>query len=378
MSASLPDPPEHSRILQSSPPAMPTQPWIKIIIGVTLGVICTFLLSTYLLAPSKPLEPDSRVAKWAESKHAEAAKSAPAIGGTANPQESSARTDASPPDDSASRDAATNTGDPCDKQTWPYVSHECAAAQRTRNVRVIPTDKGAPTTIVTAAPTVTPPPPATDGQAPRQEPAPAAARVTVPSSAPEPAPLPAPAPTPRTAPSAAAAPAPVTSAAAPAEPPAPPRPDPQAKPQNPPAADNQATVNRAAVAPPLTQEAQPSRKSRERREARQRRARRDVEARREIPETTGSSDVRYEEMPRSGDEPLRASRSRATDDDSRTARSRSIEIDSDHVAPRSSRKRDERRRIVVEEPEERNVVREERPRQRAPIPFLFLNGADND
>src|SRR5262245_30705707 len=182
MSASLPDPPEHSRILQSSPPAMPTQPWIKIIIGFTLGVVCTFLLSTYLLAPSKPLQPDSRMAKWAESKNAEAAKSAPATGGTANAQESSGRTDASSPDDSASRDAAaaTNAGDPCDRQTWPYVSHECAAAQRTRNVRVIPTDKSAPTTIVTAAPTVTPPPPATNGQGPHQEPP--AAGVSMPSS----------------------------------------------------------------------------------------------------------------------------------------------------------------------------------------------------
>ena len=373
MSASLPDPPEHSRILQSSPPAMPTQPWIKIIIGFTLGVVCTFLLSTYLLAPSKPLQPDSRMAKWAESKNAEAAKSAPATGGTANAQESSGRTDASSPDDSASRDAsaATNAGDPCDRQTWPYVSHECAAAQRTRNVRVIPTDKSAPTTIVTAAPTVTPPPPATNGQGPHQEPP--AAGVSMPSSAP--APRPAPAPTPATAPPAVAAPAPVTTAVAPAEPPAPPRPDPQAKPQGP-AADRQASVNRAAVAPPSVQEAQPSRKSRERREARERRARRDAEARRQIRETTGSSDVRYEEMSRSGEEPLRASRSRATDDDSRTVRSRSIEIDSDHVPLRSSRKRDERRRIVVEEPDERNVVREERPRQRAPFPFL--NGADND
>jgi hypothetical protein len=362
--ASLQDPPEHSRILQTF--EKPSQPWTKIIIGFTLGVVCTFLLAAFLFMPGKgsqsqsQSQSQSRVAKWAESKNAEAEKA----------KAEAQRTETAPADDSASRDAAA-VNDPCDKQTWPYVSHECAAAQRTRNVRVITTDKSAPQTVTTAAPVV--PPRTTEGRAPEaQAPRPDATSQTTAVTTPNAA-----APAPAAAPAAPPAPAPVTTAAAPAQPtppPAPPAPEPQAKPQ--PAVDNQAST---APQP----ETQPGKKSRDRREARQKRDRRDQEARREnrdsrdsreSRETTGFADPRVEEV-RSGDEPRRTSRSR---DDSRTNRSRVVDSDDDNAPARSSRSRDERRRIVIERPAEETVVREERPRQRALFPFFFLNGADND
>jgi hypothetical protein len=42
----------------------------------------------------------------------------------------------------------------CDEQTWPYVDQKCStgATQTTRPVRVIPTDRSAPSSVVTAAP----------------------------------------------------------------------------------------------------------------------------------------------------------------------------------------------------------------------------------
>lgn len=73
--------------------------------------------------------------------------------------------------------------DPCAGQTWPYIDGACAdakAAQDTRQVRVISTDRAAPTTLATPAPRIDPKPvrqtaaPAPAPE-PAQQPAPAAA-----------------------------------------------------------------------------------------------------------------------------------------------------------------------------------------------------------
>ena len=386
MSAGLQNPPEHSRILSTPSDPAPSQPWTKIIIGFTLGVVCTFLLSMFVFAPSKAPQPQSRVAKWAESKNTEAAKApgASSAAKSAAPAESGPDESASPPAPAAAnapQPEAQAQNDPCDQQTWPYVSAECAA-QRTRAVRVITTDKSAPSTIVTPAPVVPPRP--TDGQAARPDAAPSQTAAPPSAAITQPAP---PSGAASTEAAAQAREAPAQSTAVPAQPQTMPA---QAKPEavaktEPVAVDTQTSVAPARSA----QDAQPSKKSRERRESRHNRNRRDnaktEEARRDNSEfndtrreTVGSSDARYDDPSQVRQDSRRTTRSRAVED-SRAPRQRAVEVDDDDTMPaRSSRRRDERRRIVIEQPaeEDRTVVREQRPK--ASFPFFFLNGPDRD
>lgn len=97
--------------------------------------------------------------------------------------------ESSPPPATTAQSAANDSGsaaDPCEQQTWPYVDDKCRAqlaqkSQARRQVRVIATDKSAPSTIVT-----TPAPP------PQSRPVETATQETVgraPAEAPRPEPV---------------------------------------------------------------------------------------------------------------------------------------------------------------------------------------------
>lgn len=74
--------------------------------------------------------------------------------------------------------------DPCAGQTWPYLDSACADAkakeQNTRQVRVISTDRAAPTTLATRTPRIEPKPVKPEPAPP--PPAPAAETVTAPTA----------------------------------------------------------------------------------------------------------------------------------------------------------------------------------------------------
>jgi hypothetical protein len=174
--------PQDSRIFAA--PAAPGRSWPKIVAAFAAGATCTFVLVMFFAqAPrvSRPL-PAAKVAQHADSSKVPqpstaaipgAAKRAASPEASKQPaavpaQESSRAADVPVPAPTATPDGAAKATNevPCERQTWPYVNHECADAgsdQATRAVRVIPTDRSAPSTVVTAKPQPTPR--TTDGMA---------------------------------------------------------------------------------------------------------------------------------------------------------------------------------------------------------------------
>jgi hypothetical protein len=409
MSEKFDVPREHSRILSS--PYTPSQPWTKIIIAFAAGLACAMLVITATFVWPRGNSDSAKVT--AESSRVALAKKAttPAPKATDEP---APRDEAQPADASGSPDAANATpseataqDDPCAREAWPYVSQKCAGKQRTRNVRVITTDRTAPSTIVTAVPETSPrdtdpAPRTTDGAAPSAAsvalaPSQAAPVESAPSAATPNAPAPAQeTAAPNIVPTAAASEVPMPKA----------KPDAIARtePETTGSAPAVEAEHQAPVAAAPVQESKSSRKSRERRDRHDARSnsRRDTaRANPERQDNVGRDDTRFV-----GDEPRdsRASRSRSAQEQAtRSTRSRTIQVnDDDDAAPttRSVRTRDERRnardarddgrdargdrrderRTVTEraaEPErvDRSYAREDKPR--LPFPFFFLGG-NND
>ena len=177
--------PQDSRIFAA--PAAPSRSWPKVVAAFAAGAACTFVVvMLFAQAPrvSRP-PPAAKVAQRADSSNvpqpatsslaatAEAAKRAAPADASKQPaavpaQNSSRAAEVPVPAPTATpHGAATATNEvPCERQTWPYVNHECADAgsdRATRAVRVIPTDRSAPSTVVTAKPQPTPR--TTDGMA---------------------------------------------------------------------------------------------------------------------------------------------------------------------------------------------------------------------
>lgn len=74
----------------------------------------------------------------------------------------------------AASPADDNTTDPCAGQTWPYIDSACAdtkAQQDTRQVRVISTDRAAPSSLATRTPRIEPKAPPQPADPPAAEPA---------------------------------------------------------------------------------------------------------------------------------------------------------------------------------------------------------------
>lgn len=194
MSSMFEGPSQPSRIFSAPPPRRLF--WPKVIGAFAAGVVCTILISR-IPSDSSPVPPPvqssklSRVeaakqraetrktAQRAESKAPARTEAAPndarpsELAGAATPSESRpAESSAVPQSEStasapaAASPAAPSTADVarqadalnCDEQTWPYVDQKCntGATQTTRPVRVIPTDRSAPSSVVTAAPSRAP------------------------------------------------------------------------------------------------------------------------------------------------------------------------------------------------------------------------------
>jgi hypothetical protein len=187
MSSPFEGPPQDSRIF--SAPAQPSRPWTKMIAAFAAGMAFTFLIVTFFSATPPASQPETKASQRTQSPRvakthppAEPTKADAAAGAT---QDTSVAATASLPEPSskpadtpasaavdASDAAAKQARDACAQQTWPYVSHECGgtdsnADQTTRAVRVIPTDRSAPSSVVTAVPP-TPPGRSTDGAAPKK------------------------------------------------------------------------------------------------------------------------------------------------------------------------------------------------------------------
>jgi hypothetical protein len=409
MSEKFEVPPEHSRILSS--PYTPSQPWSKIIIAFAAGLACAVLVITATFVWPRGNSDSAKVT--AESSRVALAKKATtpapkATDGSAQRDEAQrADTSASTESANAAPSEPTAQDDPCAREAWPYVSQKCAGKQRTRNVRVITTDRTAPSTIVTAVPETSPrasepAPRTTDGSAPPAasvalaptQAAPAESASNAATSAASAAPI-APAPSEQIA-------SPIVTPAAASEVPMPKaKPDAIARtePETTGSAPATETEREAPIAAAPAQESKSSRKSRERHDRRDARsnARRDTARANPDRQENARQSARQDESPFIGDEPRdsRASRSRgAQEQATRSTRSRTIQVDDDDdgvPATRSVRIRDDRRdargdrrderRIVIEraaEPErvERSYAREEKPK--LPFPFFFLGGGNND
>jgi hypothetical protein len=172
---SRPDSTTPSRESQPDTPVqtipLPPRPWTKFIAAFAGGVACTFLLTTFITFSSTPRKPEAETSKLAQrTQGGQPAKPAPTPPPAARasdpaPQTKDAAADRTPASDEASgaqTAAANETADAdagksdrsCAQQTWPYVNHGCAGAdpQGTRSVRVISSDRGAPSTVTTTAP----------------------------------------------------------------------------------------------------------------------------------------------------------------------------------------------------------------------------------
>jgi hypothetical protein len=404
MAANFETPREHSRIIAGSYHT-PT-PWTKIILAFAAGLVCAVLVVMAGFAwpkagsdQAKVTADQSRVAL--AKKSATTATQAPKVSSEVPAQREAEPGDATRAGDGATPGAAaqapdsTAQEDPCARETWPYVSQNCAAKQRTRSVRVIPTDRTAPQSIVTAAPEPASGPKEAQGSAAGAAPGPAA---TASTSASDSAAAPARATDGNASPqtSVALPPAPAPSAPSPnvavqtAEPVPmpPPKPDTVARTEPETTGSAPATEPVGAVMPaPAVQESRSSRKSRERHDARERRDARTA-SRRDNARTNGKDDL-FEttrdtrEVRESSDEPAagpfigdepRIERSRNQDQATRASRSRRIEVGHDE-STRSTRRRDERRVVIERTAEpERAYVREDKPK--LPFPFFFLGGKD--
>lgn len=175
--------PQDSRIFAA--PAVPSRSWPKVVAAFAAGAACTFMVVLFFAqAPrvSRP-PPAAKVAERADSSKVpqpatssiaattEAAKHATSPDASKQPaavpaQDSSRAAEVPAPMATPDGAAKATNEVPCERQTWPYVNHGCADAgsdQATRAVRVIPADRSAPSTVVTAKPQPTPR--TTDGMA---------------------------------------------------------------------------------------------------------------------------------------------------------------------------------------------------------------------
>jgi hypothetical protein len=128
------------------------------------GAACAFLVLRFAADTPKAPPPAPKLARQADAPvpRAPAAPPQPAQGANV-----AAAPEPAPPAETANAPADVAAAPPdeasCERQTWPYVNQQCVDAapeQATREVRVIPTDRSAPATVVTAKPQ-----PTTDGKA---------------------------------------------------------------------------------------------------------------------------------------------------------------------------------------------------------------------
>ena len=165
MSSAFEDAPQDVRTLSEA--AAPPRPRTRTLAAFAAGIACTALVSAVVAWPrqawhgaqsSQPHKvPSRKVAASLESNSRAVRDSAAGMSAAA-----AAPVTAATPE--AGSQQAARPG--CERQTWPYVSHDCDDGQGrpTRSVRVITTDRSAPTMVKTAAPRV--PVRTTDGSAP--------------------------------------------------------------------------------------------------------------------------------------------------------------------------------------------------------------------
>jgi len=152
------------------------RPWTKLMAAFAAGVASTALVAVLVAGPHR-----TQQAQQSGPARTEVAARAPSVATPAPSRPAPAppaQTSGAAPrpehgSDSAPATAAqanepSSSGYPgCAEQTWPYVNHQCGAADEgagaTRSVRVITTDRSAPATVTTAAPRA--PKRTTDGSA---------------------------------------------------------------------------------------------------------------------------------------------------------------------------------------------------------------------